>query len=263
MPVYRPPGGGLCAWLTAAVFVLVTSGAAVASEAPSVRILAAGAAQGVLLKLEPAIAAASGHKLDASFDTVGALRDRVLGGEMPDVVILSAAGMTALEKAGKLAPGSTIDLGSISVALAVRKGAPVPDIASPDALTKALLAARSIAHADPARGATAGMHFASVLERLAIADQLRSRVTVLAFGGSVIEAVAQGRFEMGVSQSSEIAAHPGVTLVGSLPPPYDRRTRYAAAKPAGASARADAVLEFLQTAAARSQFAALGFSAAP
>jgi molybdate transport system substrate-binding protein len=171
--------------------------------------------------------------------------------------------MAALEKAGKTKPGTGIDLGAIAVALAVPRGAAVPDLATPQALKAALLAAGSIAHADPARGATAGTHFAQVLERLAIADEVRSRVTVLAFGGDVIEAVAQGRFELGVSQSSEIASHRGVTLAGPLPPPYALRTHYLAARLEGASARADAVLAFLQSPVARSQFAALGFAAAP
>ena len=71
--------------------------------AESVRVLAAGAAQGAIRQLEPAFASATGHKLDAAFDTVGALRDRVLAGEKADVVILSEAGMAALEKAGKVA----------------------------------------------------------------------------------------------------------------------------------------------------------------
>ena len=102
----------------------------------------------------------------------------------------------------------------------MRKGAQVPDVASPDALKQALLSASSIAHADPARGATAGAHFARVLEQLGIAEQVKARVTVLPFGGDVIAEVARGRFEIGVSQSSEIVAHPGVTLAGRLPAPY-------------------------------------------
>jgi molybdate transport system substrate-binding protein len=229
--------------------------------AETVRVLAAGAAQGAIVRLEPAIAEASTAKLDAVFDTVGALRDRVLAGDAADVVILSEAGMAALEKAGKIAAGSAVDLGRISVALAVRKGARVPDVGSPDALKLALLSASSIAHADPARGATAGAHFARVLEQLGIAEQVKARVTVLPFGGDVIAEVARGRFEIGVSQSSEIVAHPGVALAGRLPAPYSHSTRYQAAKPAGAGARADAVLSFLQTAPARSAFADIGFEA--
>lgn len=225
----------------------------------AVRILAAGAVQGAVLRLEPAIAAASAAKLDAVFDTVGALRDRMLGGDAVDVLILSEAGMAVLEKAGKIAGGSEVDLGRVTVALAVRRGARVPDVTSPDALKQALLSADSIAHADPARGATAGAHFARVLEQLGIADQVKARVTVLPFGGDVIAEVARGRFEIGVSQSSEIVVYPDVTLAGRLPEPYGHSTRYVAAKTAGAGARADSVLAFLQGPAARSTFADFGF----
>ena len=134
-------------------------------------------------------------KFDVVFDTVGALRDRVLGGDAADVVILSEAGLAALEKAGKIA-GPAVDLGSISVALAMRKGAQIPDITSPEALKQALLAANSDC---------ACRSCGAVLPR-------RSR------RGS-----CAGRFEIGVSQSSEIVAHPGVTLVGAclrLCPPH-------------------------------------------
>lgn len=259
MPAHRLPGNRAFAASLLLTFVVSCGWPVEVRATEAVRILAAGAAQGAVLRLEPAIAAASAAKLDAVFDTVGALRDRVLGGDTADVLILSEAGMVALEKAGKIAGGSAVDLGRISVALAVRKGAQVPDLASPDALKQALLSAGSIAHADPARGATAGAHFARVLERLGIAEQVEARVTVLPFGGDVIAEVALGRFEIGVSQSSEIVAHPGVALAGRLPPPFGHSTRYVAAKPAGAGARSDSVLALLQTPAARSTFAAFGF----
>lgn len=229
-----------------------------AARAESVRVLAAGAVQGALQRLQPMFTAAAGHKLETTFDTVGALRDRVLAGERADVLILSVQGMDAVAKAGRT-DGARIDLGSISVALAVRKGSAVPDVTSADGLRRALLAAGSIAHADPARGATAGTHFAAVLQRLGIADQVASRVSVLPFGGEVVEAVAQGRIEIGVSQSSEIVVHPGVTLAGGLPEPFAHRTRYVAAKLMGAGAAGEALIRFLQGPEGRAAFAATGF----
>lgn len=259
MPAYRLPSNRVFAAGLFLAFAASCGWPVGARATETVRILAAGAVQGAVLRLEPAIAAASAAKLDAVFDTVGALRDRVLGGDVADVIILSEAGMVALEKAGKVAGGSVVDLGRISVALAVRRGARVPDVASPAALKQALLSASSLAHADPARGATAGAHFARVLEQLGIAEQTKARVTVLPFGGDVIAEVARGRFEIGVSQSSEIVAHPGVTLAGRLPAPYGHSTRYVAAKPVGAGARSDSVLALLQTPAARSTFADFGF----
>ena len=153
-----------------------------------------------------------------------------------------------------------IDLGTTSVALAVRRGEAAPDISSPDALKRALLAAASIAHADPARGATAGAHFAGVLQRLGLAEELRDRIVVLGFGGDVIAGVAEGRFAIGVSQSSEIVAHPGVVLAGRLPEPYAHHTRYRAAKVTGAGPSAEAFLALIGSAQGRAAFAAIGFA---
>jgi molybdate transport system substrate-binding protein len=243
--------------IVALLTVLIATTPAVAQD---VRVLAAGAVQGAVQRLEPAVTA-SGHKLLVTFDTVGALRERVLAGESADVVILSEAGMAVLAKADRIDAGSLIDLGTTSVALAVRRGAAVPDVGSPEALRRALLAAVSIAHADPARGATAGAHFAGVLQRLGLAQELRDRIVVLGFGGDVIAGVAEGRFDIGVSQSSEIVAHPGVVLAGRLPEPYAHHTRYRAAKVMGAGPSAEAFLALIGGAQGRAALAAIGFTA--
>ncbi|HEU4380380.1 MAG TPA: substrate-binding domain-containing protein, partial [Hyphomicrobiaceae bacterium] len=89
------------------VFVLV----ALPAGAEEVRVLAAGAVQAAVRQLEAGFSAASGHTLKPEFDTVGALRNRVLAGERVDVVILSEAGMSALEAAAKIDPASRIELG--------------------------------------------------------------------------------------------------------------------------------------------------------
>lgn len=232
------------------------------ADAETVRVLAAGAAQGALGPVGETFARASGHTIDATFDTVGALRTRVLAGEGADVVILSADAIAALEVAGKIDAASAVDLGSVQVALAVRRGSTVPDISSVETLKRTLLAARSLAHADPVRGATAGTHFAKVLEQLGIAQEVRPRVSVLPFGGDVVAGVADGRFEIGVSQSSEIVAHPAVALVGGLPEPFAHRTRYLAAKLQGKGAAADLLLETLRGPQGRAALAAAGFEPA-
>jgi molybdate transport system substrate-binding protein len=255
----RPAERAGLGWAAATLLALLFLGGP--TRADTVRLLAAGAVQGAIGQLQPALGSAIGHSIEATFDTVGALRERVLAGERVDVVILSEVGIEALGKAGKVEAGSRVALGSVSVGLAIRKGAAVPDVGSPEALKRTLLAAASIAHADPARGATAGAHFAGVLQRLGIADSVRPRLAVLGFGGDVVDGVAQGRFELGVSQSSEIVAHPGVALVGPLPEPYAHRTHYLAAKVHGAGANADALLAALQTPQARAAFAAVGFEA--
>jgi molybdate transport system substrate-binding protein len=217
--------------LTLALLACLLSAGARADEA--LRVLAAGAVKQAVTELAILGPRGIADHLELRFDTVGALRDAVLAGDRADIVILSEEGIAALAKASRIDERSKVDVGITAVALAVRKGAPVPDISSPEALRTTVLGAASIAYADPARGATAGAHFAGVLSQLGVAGEVSSRITVLPFGGDVIQGVGEGRFALGVSQSSEISTHREVTLVGPLPAPYDKRTRYQAAMGAG------------------------------
>ena len=194
--------------------------------AGDITVLAAGAAKELVARLDAPFTQATGHRIKATFDTVGAQRERVEKGERPDVVILSSAAIAQLTKLGLIDASTIHDVGDVQVGLAVSANSIAPDISTPEALRKALLAAKSIAYADPARGATAGTHFAKVLSALGLNELVSAKVTVLPFGVEVIEAVAAGKFELGVSQSSEIVQHKGVRYIGALPVPHQRATRY-------------------------------------
>lgn len=242
-------------WLAAC---LLLAGAAQADE---VRVLAAGAAKAAVERLAPEFTRQTGHTVRASFDTVGAQRNRVLQvavGDAADVVILSIPAIAELRTAGRLQSNDALDIGMVAVSLAVPQGAAVPDISTPEALKAALLAAPSIAYADPARGATAGTHFDKVLDRLQLRPQLQARLTVLPFGVEVIKDVSRGKYALGVSQSSEILQHEGITMVGPLPPPLALTTRYAAAL-ASTQPAARQLLQFLASPTALQQFRATGF----
>src|SRR2546430_10960303 len=108
----------------------------------------------------------------------------------------------------------------------VRQGAPQPDISTVDAFKRALLEARSIVYNDPAIGATSGIHFAAVLERLGIAEAVKPK-TVLWKGGYAAEALLNGQAELCVHQISEILPVKGVVLVGPLPAELNKVTVYA------------------------------------
>ena len=243
-------------WLTFAV----ASTCSVATLAAEITMFAAGAAKALVERVEPSFTQTSGHRISATFDTVGAQRERVEKGARPDVVILSSAAIAQLNKLGLIDSASIRDIGDVQVGLAVAASAPPPNISTSDALRATLLAAISIAYADPARGATAGAHFAKVLRELGVADELAKRITVLPFGVEVIEAVGAGKFELGVSQSSEIVQHNGVRYVGALPAPYRLSTRYqiAALKDRPNAAR---LIDFLHSPAARDAARASGFAA--
>ena len=199
---------------------------ALAGAAP-VRIFVAGAAKAGAERQLPGFEQAGGDKVQASYDTAGALRDRVLAGERPDLVILSDAAVDAIAARGLSSSGDRREVGVVVVGLAVRQGATLPDISSADALRRSLLAATAIGYADPAHGATSGAQFEKAIAGLGIRAQIAGRTSVLPTGGEVLQGVAAGRFDVGVSQSSEILPVPGVTFVGGLPTPYDLRTPYA------------------------------------
>jgi molybdate transport system substrate-binding protein len=244
-----------------ALGVLAALLASPGAYADEVRVLAAGAAKHAIEAIAPAFEQATGHTLRASYDTVGAQRDRVLQaapGAVADMVVLSDAALEALRAKGHLTAMPAVSVGRVVVALAVPAGAALPNLASADALRQTLLAAPSIAYADPARGATAGSHFAKVVEGLGLRDALQARTTVLPFGVEVIQAVAQGRYALGVSQSSEIMQAQGVRFAGALPAPWGLATGYGAAlaskSPAGAL-----LLEYLARPVARQAFQSSGF----
>lgn len=239
-----------------------TAGGVRRGNAPEIRVFAAGATKEVVIRIAPGFTRATGIGVVPVYDTVGALRDRLLNGETCDVVMLSAAALDVLEGRNLIASGSRRNLGFVAVALAVKKGAAIPDISSPGALKEALLGAKSISYGDPRHGATAGIHFARVVEQLGIRDRIAGRVTVLPFGVEVIQAVADGRFELGVSQSSEISLHPGVSLVGPLPEPYALMTPYGAALLNGAAEYALEFVDLLQAREGREALAEAGFNAA-
>jgi len=224
------------------------------------KVYAAGATKEVVIRVAPEFTRATGVGVVPVYDTVGALRDRLLQGETCDVTMLSKAALDALEGRDLIAPGSRRGLGFVAVALAVQKGAFLPDISTPEALKNTLLGAKSISYGDPKHGATAGRHFAGVLERLGIGDRIADRLTGRPFGVEVIQAVADGRFELGVSQSSEIALHPGVTPVGPLPEPYALMTSYEAAVVKGAKECAQDFVDFLQVKGSVDALAEAGFS---
>ena len=254
------------------VLVIVSVAAAwhAYAVAADVTVLAAGAAKALVERIETPFTQTTGHRIKATFDTVGAQRERVEKGERPDVVILSSAAIAQLNKLGLIDVASIRDIGDVQVGIAVsasvgdadRKNRPLPDISTADALRVTLLAAKSIAYADPARGATAGAHFAKVLVELGIHDNVSRRVTVLPFGVEVIEAVAAGKYELGVSQSSEIVQHKGVRYLGPLPPPHQLATRYQVAVIKGSTLGAS-LAEFTQTSAGRQASEASGFARSP
>lgn len=199
----------------------------VVSAVAEIKILSAGATKAALAPLVQTYEKQTGAKVEVSYGTMGLLQEKIAAGERADVIIATVEVLTDLEKHGKVVPGSRAALAEIGVGVAVRAGAPVPDISTPEAFKRALLEAKSIVYVDPTKG-TSGKHFAGVLQRLGIADAVKSK-TVLREGGYALEAVATGEAEIGVQQASEILPVKGIKLVGPLPGDLQKITTYGAA----------------------------------
>ncbi len=192
-------------------------------------ILSGGAAQSVVNGLAGAFRAASGYELDCTFSAVGAMKAKLLSGAPADLVILTQALIAELAAGGQLLPDSCADLGRVRTGIAVRAADPLPDIASAGTLRRALLAAEGIYFPDPHK-ATAGIHFAGVLDRLGIRGEVQARLKTYPNGATAMRelALAQGARLVGCTQVTEIKNTPGVVLAGLLPREFELATVYSA-----------------------------------
>jgi molybdate transport system substrate-binding protein len=238
----------LAAPATIGAMILLAQGAA---EAAELKVLSAIGMQAVLEDLGPKFERATGHKLAISFATAGAAVKRAQGGEAADVVIVTRQGIDGLVKNGKAAANNVTSLASAGISVAVRKGASKPDISSPDALKRTLLAAKSISYVDPASGGASGIHFAKVLDRLGIASEMKSKT---AFPNPKTPAevgvlVANGEAEIGVHIIVELISVAGIDIVGPLPGDLQNTIVFAAAVMASAkdAEAAKALVNFLRT----------------
>jgi molybdate transport system substrate-binding protein len=223
------------------------------------KMLAAGATEGPLTELVPEFTRASGQEVDIEFGTVGALKDRLVGGEQCDAIALSTVVLDALEKDGRFVPGSRVEFGRAACGVAIRDGFLTPNIDTPEAFKKALLAARSVAQTDPAQGGSSGIYFAKLLERMGIADEMKDKLIYGKAGRDVAMLVRGLRAELGVTFTSEFVPIEGLRVVGNFPKEYEFVNGYGAAIPTGGALEpARELLAFLASPDGRACFKAFG-----
>jgi molybdate transport system substrate-binding protein len=181
-------------------------------------------------------AKASGHRLAVSWGTAPMLVKRIEDGATPDVVVLSRAGIDALQKQGKIVAGSNITLASSGVGIAVKAGAPKPDISTPEALKRTLLAAKSIAYSEPSAGGASGVYFAQLLEGMGIAEQMKPKTRYPPAGGFSANLLITGEAELAVQQKPELLHVAGAEVIGLLPGDLNVVTEFAGAVVAGSKA---------------------------
>lgn len=212
---------------------------------PTLVVLSSLALKGVLEKFKPAFEQSLAARLDLRFDATQAILTQLEAGFQADLLVLTAEAMEALRNSGQVTQVRAV--GSSGVGIAVRAGAPKPDISSVEALKRSLVSAGSVAHS---KIGASGIYFAELLERLEIAGRLKKRVVVEK--GPVGLVVAAGDAEIGV-QLCELAPVPGIEIVGPLPEPVQRLTHFSAGIPANAAnpKGALALMELLGSDAAR------------
>ena len=236
------------AFAIAAALILL-AGPAPAAE---INALISTALKSVTDELLPPFERTNGHSIRASYGPSGALIPRFNGGQRADLFLTDSKAIDGLIQQGKIVAGR-IDLARTGIGIAVRKGAPKPDVSTPEALKRALLAARSVAHAAPSGGSITAAHIMGMFEKLGIAADVTPKVKLAAGGpdGRVSVLVSSGEAEIGLQQLSELISNPEVEVIGMLPAELQLTTIYSAGITASAK-EADAARALIKVLAAPS-----------
>ena len=208
--------------LLSTLLFLAHAGVAGAAE---IKVLSAVAMKPALDDIARDFERRTGHRITTVYATAGLIGQRVRDAEPFDVVILPRSAFDPLLADGKIAAGSAASVAQSLVAVAVRTGAPKPDISSPEALKRSLLAAKSIVYPDPTKGGATGIHAARVIEQLGISEQMKPKTT-LTPAGEYAEIVARGDAEIAIVQPMVVLGVPGIELVGPLPDELQNKTDF-------------------------------------
>jgi molybdate transport system substrate-binding protein len=228
---------------------------------PGLRVLTSNSSFPVFDALAPAFEDATGQRYSVEADTARRMLARIKSGETADVVVLAAPDIDELVALGTVARESRRPFARSRVGVAVRKGAPKPDISSVEAFRRTLLEAKSIAHT---QNGVSGRYVPVLLARLGIAEQMKPK-TVTREGGYIGGVVAAGEAEIAIQQIVELLAVPGIEVVGPLPDEIQKVFETAAGIFAASSrpGAAESLLRFLLAPAASGVFREMGLEAVP
>jgi len=245
----------------AAMGVAMMLAASNPAGAAEIKVIGSNALKTSLEALAPAFEKTSGHKLVFTWGAAVPLKAEIEKGATFDVAVLTTAAVDDLIKQGKLVGATRAALADSGAGVAVRRGAPKPDISTVDAFKRALLDAKSVAYVE--QGGT-GIYLKALLQRLGIADAIKGKLKLLPPENPAAHAVANGEAEIGMTQISEILPYTGAELVGPFPKEIQLTTSFVVAAGAGArqSEAASALIRFLTGPAAAPVFKAKGLDPA-
>ena len=247
--------------LSAAALLLCAFAAPNQLGAAEIKILSPGSTEGAFSVLLPQFEKTTGHKITIEYGPVGALAARVKKGEAVDVAILSEPATEDLRKQTKLVVGSETVIAKVGIGAFVRKGDPKPDISSVDAFLRAVSNARFIAYADPSLGGSTSILVGELMKSLDITGSIGPKTKLVPPAKPLLDLVAGGGVDFGFNPISEILPDPRVELVGPLPAPIQKYTRYVASLVEG-SRQQDAfkaLVAFLSSPDAAAVLTAKGF----
>jgi molybdate transport system substrate-binding protein len=227
-----------------------------AVNAAEITLLSSTAMREALEDLVPMFEKASGHKVTIVFKSGVDVSAALRAGAVADIAVSTGEALDELAKEGRIVTGSRVDFARPRVGVAVRSGAPKPDISTPDGFRNALLAAKSIGYSK----GPSGIHLEGVMKRLGIFDQIKSKLIQPALGVRVGSLVARGEADIGVQQINELLPIPGIDFVGPLPGELQTVLVYSLAAPAMAKERdaAAALVKYLTSEAVLPVFKKLG-----
>ncbi|MBV9744402.1 MAG: substrate-binding domain-containing protein [Acidobacteriia bacterium] len=214
----RSASHGIIAVIAVAAALAVTNPFGVrAQNAPNdeVTLIGPGGIRAAMEKLIPEFERKTGHKVKATFGSGLGTKQQVAKGDPFDVPIVQPPFPEVLAS-GNVLTSSATDLATVSVGVAVKQGAPKPDISTPEAFKRTLLTAKSISYPDPAGGAAAAISFDATIKKLGIGSQIESKLKRARGGAAAMAMVAQGQAEIGLTFVSEMD-EPGIEVVGPLP----------------------------------------------
>ena len=225
-------------------------------QAAELKVIAGGSMTASINAIAPQFEQATGHKLVTHFDSTPNIITRINAGTPFDVVVVPVDVFKDDAAKARFTPGPPIDIARVGYGLIVRAGAPKPDVSTPDALKKTLLAASSIAFV-PA--SAAGAYITKVFDRLGIAEEMKAKTKVQAAPAAIAPAVAKGEAELGVFLTNVLIA-PGVDLVGPFPGDLQQELVFASAVAADTKEAdaARALIDYLKTPAATALIKATG-----
>jgi molybdate transport system substrate-binding protein len=196
-----------------------------------IRVLSSIATREAYLELVPQFETVSGAKVGTTWAGTTDIMKRMAAGETHDLVIISSRELEALIRQGRIVPGSRVDIAKSGIGVAVRAGAPRPDISSAEALKRALLAAGTVGYTS----GPSGVYMAALIERMGIAAAVKPKHRGVPSGGTIGTIVASGEAEIGFQQMSELVHIPGITVVGPLPADIQCITVFSCGVHAGAA----------------------------